>query len=415
MELVVGEEGYAHALFLGGSLQYVAVTTMVVGAVLLNGPAVGTFHATGVLLVLAAVFVLATAMIPMYRRRPKTFEDFLMVCGLLGCLVGPVLLWLMGPLHGEAMCFLPGYAGASFFWSRRTGALLTGLGLAGEAVVVLTVHGFVDPIIRIGVAAAWTVPLAVIMAWASDRLRELAARERAATAEVTALAGELAELNGQLEVRVAEQVEQIDALGRLERFLSPQVAQAVMSSTDAALLQPHRRQIAVLFCDLRGFTAFTGSADPEEVVDVLGGYYDAAGELIQQHDATLGSFEGDGIMCYFNDPFPCDDPPWEAVQMAQELRHSLRALQLRWQAKGFHLGFGIGIAWGYATLGTFGFKGRSDYTALGTVVNLASRLCAQAADGQILLDPRAHDAAGDRISATAVDVDLKGFRGPVHA
>ncbi|MBV8160913.1 MAG: adenylate/guanylate cyclase domain-containing protein [Acidimicrobiia bacterium] len=225
----------------------------------------------------------------------------------------------------------------------------------------------------------------------------------------------LAMLNHTLEDKVEEQVGQLQRLGRLRRFLSPQVAEAVLSEGDEALLQPHRRQIAVFFCDLRGFTTFTGGAEPEEVVEALDEYYRVVGDVLRRHDATVGTFAGDGIMAYLNDPVPCGDPAGTAVQMAIELREPMAVFIDTWKRRGYDLGYGIGIAYGYATLGTIGFEGRHDYTALGSVVNLAARLCGEAASGQVLVDSRTSVALSQRFQTLAREVTLKGFASPVAA
>jgi class 3 adenylate cyclase len=217
-----------------------------------------------------------------------------------------------------------------------------------------------------------------------------------------------------LEEREALRAE-IAALNRLRRFLSPQVAEAVLTAGDEAVLQPHRRKIAVFFCDLRGFTNFASGAEPEEIVEALDAYYEVVGGVIRGHDATVGTFAGDGIMAYLNDPLPCDDPPWTAIQMASELRGPMEEFQSEWARKGFQLGYGTGIAYGYATLGTIGFEGRNDYTAVGSVVNLAARLCGEAAPGEVLIDSKAADALDRRVAVAAREVTLKGFPSPITA
>ena len=226
---------------------------------------------------------------------------------------------------------------------------------------------------------------------------------------------EIAEINSQLEQRVAEQVDELERLGRLRRFLSPQVADALLAVEDEGLLSPHRRQIAVFFCDLRGFTRFASGAEPEDVVEVLDTYYSTVGQGLRDYEATVGSFAGDGIMAYLNDPIPCDDPPRKAVEMALSLAPSMGTLVDSWKRKGFQLGYGVGIAYGYATLGTIGFEGRYDYTALGSVVNLAARLCGEAGAGELLVDQRIHDAVWDTITANSREVTLKGLPAPVNA
>ena len=223
----------------------------------------------------------------------------------------------------------------------------------------------------------------------------------------------LAEVNDTLEARVTDQVAELDRLSRLRRFLPPQVADAVLEAGDDSVLTAHRRQIAVLFCDLRGFTHFAGASEPEEVVEVLDDFYRAVGGLIANHEATVGTFAGDGIMAYFNDPVPCPDPAGKALAMALAIRGSMSGLLDRWAAQGFDLGYGIGVAYGYATLGTIGYEGRYDYTAVGSVVNLAARLCAEAKSGEILVDERAHAGIPDALVARPRSVALKGYSEPV--
>ena len=205
-------------------------------------------------------------------------------------------------------------------------------------------------------------------------------------------------------------------MSSLKRFLAPQVAEAVLSSGSESILEPHRREVAVLFCDLRGFTNFSASTEPEEVVNVLMDYYETVGTILHEAEATVGTFAGDGIMAYFNDPVPCADPALTAVRVAMDLRAPLEHLVTEWSRKGFDLGYGIGVAFGHATLGTVGFEGRSDYTALGPVVNLAARLCGEAASGEILIDQRAHAAIGEPVADSEERiVHLKGYHRPVTA
>jgi len=199
---------------------------------------------------------------------------------------------------------------------------------------------------------------------------------------------EVAELNRGLEARVAEQVEELGRVGRLKRFLAPQLAELIVSQGDEKILESHRREIVVVFCDLRGYTAFTETAEPEEVLDFLREYHGALGPLISQFEGTLDQFSGDGIMVFFNDPVPIPDPAERAVKMAMAMREAAATLIAAWREGGRELGFGAGIAQGYATLGQIGFAERSGYTAIGTVCNVAARLCAEAKDGQILLSQR---------------------------
>jgi adenylate cyclase len=233
---------------------------------------------------------------------------------------------------------------------------------------------------------------------------------------VEAQAAELASWNSELEQRVADQVDALERLGRLRRFLSPQLAEAVISSGDESLLESHRREITVVFCDLRGFTRFAEGVEPEDVMEVLREYHAALGELIHGFEGTLERFTGDGLMVFFNDPLPCADAPERAVRMAVAMRARVTELAAEWSRRGHELGFGIGIAHGHATLGRIGFEGRSDYAAIGTVTNLAARLCAEAEPWQILVTQRVH-AATEHI-AVADDVgplELRGFARPARA
>jgi class 3 adenylate cyclase/CheY-like chemotaxis protein len=223
-------------------------------------------------------------------------------------------------------------------------------------------------------------------------------------------AEELALWNRELERRVAEQLEQIERASRLKHFLSPEVVDIILSSGGEAALASHRREVTVLFCDLRGFTAFAEIAEPEEVMSVIREYRAALGALIRKFQGTLERFAGDGLMIIFNDPAPCPDPCARAVRMAAAMRERFNDIAGRWRAGGHMLGFGVGIAHGYATLGAIGFEGRLDYGAIGTVVNLAARLCAEAQDGQILIDARVHGAVADIVQADSVgEMQLKGL------
>ena len=227
---------------------------------------------------------------------------------------------------------------------------------------------------------------------------------------------EVGELNRDLEARVAEQVDELGRVGRLKRFLAPQLAELIVSQGDEKILESHRREIVVVFCDLRGYTAFTETAEPEEVLDFLREYHGALGPLVSQFEGTLDQFSGDGIMVFFNDPVPCPNPADRAVKMAMAMREAARELIAAWSRHGCELGFGIGIAQGYATLGQIGFSERSGYTAIGTVCNLAARLCAKAQDGQILVSSRVAGAVGALARLEELgNVELKGLRRPVAA
>jgi adenylate cyclase len=233
---------------------------------------------------------------------------------------------------------------------------------------------------------------------------------------LSAQADELAQWNNTLEKRVTDQLAEIERMSRLRRFLSPQIAELVLSSGGEQLLDSHRRQITTVYCDLRGFTGFAEIAEPEEVINVLREYHEALGKLIHKYEATLEHFAGDGVMVWFNDPLPCANPAERAVRMAVDMRTRVVELLRQWRKHGHELGFGVGIAHGYATLGRIGFEGRFDYAAVGTVVNLAARLCSYAQDGQILIDPKVQSAV-ESFAATepAGELTLKGLHRPVAA
>jgi class 3 adenylate cyclase len=226
---------------------------------------------------------------------------------------------------------------------------------------------------------------------------------------------ELAELNANLEVRVAEQVDEIERLGRLRRFLSQTMADLVLDQGDT-ILESHRREIAVLFADLRGWTAFSVSTEPEEVMSVIREFHRAMGELIVRFEATVGWFAGDGLMVWFNDPIPCPDPAVQAASMAAAMHGAMTDRTARWRRRGHALDFSVGIALGYATIGRIGFDGRYDYGAVGSVMNLASRLCDQAATGETLVSERVLAEIEPFVEAEpAGEFTLKGFPKPVPA
>ncbi len=231
------------------------------------------------------------------------------------------------------------------------------------------------------------------------------------------LLNELNALNRQLERRVADQVGEIERMGRLRRFLPPQVADLIVASGNEKQLESHRREITALFCDLRGFTGFSESSDPEDVMALLRDYHAAIGRIIIKYSGTLERYAGDGVMVVFNDPVPVENPAKQAVLMALEMRETIGTLIEKWMRLGHDLGFGIGkIAHGFATLGTIGFEGRFDYAAIGTVSNVASRLCDEAKPGQILISPRVLMAVEGAVTVEAVgEFTLKGIRRPMAA
>jgi class 3 adenylate cyclase/putative methionine-R-sulfoxide reductase with GAF domain len=243
-------------------------------------------------------------------------------------------------------------------------------------------------------------------------LKEL--RER--TEQVEAQSQEVVKLNQHLEQRVADQVGEIERMGRLRRFLPPQVADLIVASGTEKQLESHRREITALFCDLRGFTGFSESADPEDVMTLLREYHEALGASIIKYSGTLERYAGDGVMVVFNDPVPVENPSFQAVLMALEMRDAIGALTETWRRWGHDIGFGIGIAHGFATLGTIGFEGRFDYAAIGTVSNVASRLCDEAKPGQILISPRVLTKVEHAVKVEPVgEFELKGIRRPLAA
>jgi adenylate cyclase len=233
---------------------------------------------------------------------------------------------------------------------------------------------------------------------------------------VQAQALELREWNEKLEQRVQEQVAQLDRLGRLKGFFSAALADAIVSGGGEDLLRPHRREITVVFLDLRGFTAFTESAEPEEVMNVLAEYHEVVGNIVVAHRGTIEHFAGDGMMIFFNDPIVLPDAPQSAFGMALALRERFAGLHEEWGKRGYQLDLGIGIAQGYATLGTIGFEGRRDYAAIGSVTNLSARLCSEAKGGQILTNQKTLSRVEKALHSEPVGMlTLKGFPQPVAA
>ncbi len=233
---------------------------------------------------------------------------------------------------------------------------------------------------------------------------------------VKAQKAELAQWNANLEQRVQEQVAQLERVGQLERFLSPQVAELIISGGREMLLKTQRLEITVVFLDLRGFTSFAQESEPEEVMSVLHDYHEEMGRLIMAHNGTIEHFAGDGIMVVFNAPVKMDNPSEEAVRMALAMRESISVLRDGWQRQGFELDCGFGIAKGYATIGMIGFEGRRDYSAIGTVTNLASRLCDEAAGAQIIACRKTFSSVEDIVEAEALEpLRLKGISKPVQA
>ena len=249
------------------------------------------------------------------------------------------------------------------------------------------------------------------------RIKDLHDTVRSQATQLKEQTEQLSSWNRMLEERVAGQLAQIERIGRLQQFLAPQVAQMIANSDASdSLLASHRREVTAVFCDLRGFTAFTEASEPEEVMGVLREYQENLGELIFRYEGTLDRFLGDGIMIVFNDPIPCDDHTARAVRLALDMRERVDQLAKQWARVGHALGFGIGIASGYATLGQVGFEHRREYTAIGSVINLASRLCGEAKAGQIVISQRAFSAVEHSVGASHIgQLSLKGFNGSIDA
>jgi DNA-binding response OmpR family regulator len=278
------------------------------------------------------------------------------------------------------------------------------------------------------VTASTTEKTKVIQAGADDLIAkpfnhdELLARVRSLLRikryhdTIAAQSAELLELNRTLEDRVEAQVLELERTRKLRRFLSPQLADAIVSSGDDEILRSHRREVAMLFADLRGWTTFVDAVEPEELMQVLGEFHRVIGGLVQRFDATVGFLEGDGVQLFFNDPHEVPDAPLRAIRLACALREEMAMLTPVWAKRGYQLGLGAGVALGYATCGEVGFEGRSDYAAIGAVTNLASRLADEARAGQILITRRLHAEVEEVVDVEPVgDLTLKGFRMAIPA
>ena len=245
------------------------------------------------------------------------------------------------------------------------------------------------------------------------RIKELHDTVREQATRLEEQSAQLADWNRTLEQQVAEQLAELERVGRLKRFLSPQLTELIISSGDEGLLESHRREVTVVFLDLRGFTTFSDYAEPEEVIGFLRSYHTEMGKLIFQFEGTLEHFAGDGIMVFFNDPIPHEDHTEKAVRMAMEMQARVKDLRPGWLKKGYDLDLGVGMATGYATLGTIGFEGRMDYGAVGNVTILASRLSSEAKGGQILTDQKTLSKIEDLVVAEPLgELHLKGFARP---
>lgn len=243
---------------------------------------------------------------------------------------------------------------------------------------------------------------------------ELLARVRAMI-RLKEMHDKLEEWNRSLAETVQKQVADLERMGRLKRYLSPQIAASILGEENE-LFKTHRREITIVFLDLRGFTAFSDSAEPEEVMEFLRHYHGEMGRLIFQYEGTLERFMGDGIVVIFNDPIPCEEHTQKAARMALEMQARVKQLRAAWQKKGYDLDLGVGLAAGYATLGTMGFEGRMDYGTVGNLPNLAARLCAEAKGGQILTDQKTMSRIEDSFQAEPIEeLVLKGIHRPVAA
>jgi class 3 adenylate cyclase/AmiR/NasT family two-component response regulator len=290
-------------------------------------------------------------------------------------------------------------------------------------VIMISAIGELDSVVRcIELGAEDYLPKPFEPTLLRARVRATLERKRlhdqvvAQAADLASQAAELANWNKTLEQRVADQLGEIERMGRLRRFLSPQVADLIVASGMEKQLQSHRGEITALFCDLRGFTRFSETSDPEDVMVLLRDYHAVIGQIVIKYGATLEHFAGDGVMMIFNAPVPIDKPQLQAVRMALEMRDAMGTFTQKWRRLGHDIGFGIGISHGFATLGTIGFEGRFDYAAVGTVSNIASRLCDEAKPGQILISPRVLMAVEDTMKVELVgELTLKGIQRPMTA
>ena len=375
----------------------VGLMALLLGLALREWPVVGV-HGTGTLVLGAA----ATALGLLLLVAGDHASQRALTAASLGSLVAMVVeVGLLGPQLEMAMVVPAlGCIQALFYLRRRSSLVGCALVVVSYSVLVLTVDGYPAPGARLLVLVTVLGATSLVLTWIAGRIQTLSLR--------------LADANAQLEARVGEQGQQIGSLQQLRQFVSPHVAQALLEHGIEALA-PHRSRIAVLFCDLRGFTAFSSVAEPEEVMETLQEYYAVAGRVLQEAGATIGSFAGDGVMACFGDPVPDDDPAGTAVRTAVVLNAAMRGVVARWHRRGFEIGCGFGLAYGFATVGPVGCDGRTDYTALGPTVNLASRLCGLAQDGDVLVDGRAWQAVEGRVVSEELVLDVRGLAAPVRA
>lgn len=315
-----------------------------------------------------------------------------------------VLMWLLGLVAIRGLCMDRQLHG-------KTYPLV--LGIVGVLVIMVTLYTVYDSAIE---GSGYILLAVAAQLNQNARLIQLNQEVEAQAGELSRQADELDRLNRNLEQRVDEQVDEIEKLARLKRFLAPEVARIVLAERGDSMLQSHRSYIVALFCDIRDFTRFSESMEPEEVMDVLQKFHQSMGRLAAEHGGTIDHRAGDGLMIFFNDPLPCDDPELSATRMALSMCELFEDLNRKWKKHGYDLGLGIGIASGYATLGVVGDEDRFDYTANGNVVNLASRLCDEAGDGQILINHRMQVALEGRVEVGKIgELNLKGPGRPAPA
>jgi class 3 adenylate cyclase len=402
MRRTIRDAGVVYVVACGGML---ALGVSARDAVAHPGPYVAAGIGCGVV----GLVLLAMGGLSPEDALPTVYARIAVAVAFGGTVVVPVCMYLGGleVTHIGASTYVLLVAYQGWLLRRALAALAVALTLAGYATLLAVTGVQVAPVAVALFLGGVLVESAILIGGLVDAL-DRSVREEAR------LRAELARVNASLEARVAAQVDELDRLGRLRRFLAPQVADAVVSRGAESVLGPHRREIAVLFCDLRGFTAFAGQVEPEEVMDVLAGYYDRVGAVLQQVGATVGPLSGDGIMAWLNDPVPCEHPAATAVDLALRLCDVLDDVRSGWRAQGYALGYGIGVAMGHATLGVAGLASRSEYTPIGTVVNRAARLCDLAADGQVLVDQRTKVDVGERHQVRELPpTALKGFAGPL--
>jgi class 3 adenylate cyclase len=416
LELIVGPELYQRELWLGGLIVLAMVnTTVVVGLIIqaAAGPDIPGLNVGG-LVAVCAVGYFVMAIVGFFGRnwRPDALLSLFVPLAPIVVLA----MWFGGPNLQVSAAIIPVMlTTASVYQPRRFWLGIGAVMIGTYALMLGLADGYPQPVVRFVVVVGFAASGGVLLEWLFRHLNVLADRDRESARQLAVAHAQLADANQLLESRVDEQVGEIERLGQLRRFLTPQIAESVLSGDADSLLATHRRRIAVFFCDLRGFTRFSASSEPEDIAEVLNEYYEVLGRAIEEHGATVGGFAGDGIWAFFNDPFPVEDPAGHAFAMALSLREPMRSMRRAWESRGFVLGYGLGIAYGYATMSTIGFESRSEYTAVGSVVNLGARLCDAAADGELLIDARAYNEINRDLTGEPTTLTLKGFNDPVTA